>query len=733
MCNDSPIVDDVESEEYNKDKVVDRFIQEMGGYQERFQTNNVMVTMGDDFWYQNALVTFKHVDDLIKYVNEKNGTNGMTVFYSTPSCYLKSLHSSNKTWTTKTDDFFPYATDKNSFVVGYFSSRPATKLHERKASSLLQPCKQLQVMADLTDQESHMKVNSLKEAVGVMQHHDAITGTEKQHVANDYARIMDKGEVKCRNLMGQALGKLVRKDESQPVPVITFCPALNVSECPATESKDKIAILIYNPLAKGIKERIPIPWSNEAFSLKDADGKEMQADLIVLSEHIKKIAGRFGNTTHEISFETKLPPLGFATVFLERKKGQTDKDHIRAEKDVPKDYLLEGKGFQLLFQDSGKIKGVKLSSSGKIVDLSQSFRYYKAAGGSSAYVFRPDSSESYAIEESFSAKVIEGKLVTEVHQIFSPWMTQIIRVSPDSRFIDFDWVVGPVEDKDDVSREVIVRFTSSLKNNKTFYTDANGRQIMKRIIDHRETWKYNRTEEPVSGNYYPVVTRMFLRDEKEKLQMTLFNDRGQGGSSLAEGSLELMIHRRLLHDGVAGEPLNELGYNNTAGLVVRGKHRLLIDSIEESEKVHPEASVDMFLTPQLAFMEYDKNYPYRSHHSGMKPLPPNIHLLTLEQWTQPNSILVRLEHVYSSSVRGDLSSGVKVPLKDLFPFIGLQSAVEMTLSGNQPLTRASRLEWKTIDSDEKSGAGYLPSLNQTDFTLELKPMEIRTLMLTVSR
>lgn len=30
----------------------------------------------------------------------------------------------------------------------------------------------------------------LKEAMGIMQHHDAITGTEKQHVAQDYARIL---------------------------------------------------------------------------------------------------------------------------------------------------------------------------------------------------------------------------------------------------------------------------------------------------------------------------------------------------------------------------------------------------------------------------------------------------------------------------------------------------------------------------------------------------------------
>lgn len=32
----------------------------------------------------------------------------------------------------------------------------------------------------------------LRETMGVMQHHDAITGTEKQAVANDYARLLTR-------------------------------------------------------------------------------------------------------------------------------------------------------------------------------------------------------------------------------------------------------------------------------------------------------------------------------------------------------------------------------------------------------------------------------------------------------------------------------------------------------------------------------------------------------------
>jgi lysosomal alpha-mannosidase len=33
--------------------------------------------------------------------------------------------------------------------------------------------------------------------MGIMQHHDAITGTERQEVASDYARILNEGFSKC--------------------------------------------------------------------------------------------------------------------------------------------------------------------------------------------------------------------------------------------------------------------------------------------------------------------------------------------------------------------------------------------------------------------------------------------------------------------------------------------------------------------------------------------------------
>lgn len=70
-------------------------------------------------------------------------------------------------WTVKEDDFFPYASDpyaywtgnmvrvyalqnwKYNYTIGYFTSRPALKFYARKMNSLLQICKQVEMMGEV--------------------------------------------------------------------------------------------------------------------------------------------------------------------------------------------------------------------------------------------------------------------------------------------------------------------------------------------------------------------------------------------------------------------------------------------------------------------------------------------------------------------------------------------------------------------------------------------------------
>jgi hypothetical protein len=53
------------------------------------------------------------------------------------------LNKAGKEWSSKTDDFFPYASVPFQYWTGYYTSRPALKRYERYANNILQVTRQL--------------------------------------------------------------------------------------------------------------------------------------------------------------------------------------------------------------------------------------------------------------------------------------------------------------------------------------------------------------------------------------------------------------------------------------------------------------------------------------------------------------------------------------------------------------------------------------------------------------
>lgn len=93
---------------------------------------------------------------------------------------------------------------------------------------------------------------------------------------------------------------------------------------------------------------------------------------------------------------------------------------------------------------------------------------------------------------------------------------------------------------DKIGRDVIVTWKSfDIDNNKTFYTDSNGLEMQKRILNFKESYNFS-TFEQISGNYYPINSAIAIVDSKSQLQMTVLNDRSQGGAALEKGKIELM-------------------------------------------------------------------------------------------------------------------------------------------------------------------------------------------------
>lgn len=89
--------------------------------------------------------------------------------------------------------------------------------------------------------------------------------------------------------------------------------------------------------------------------------------------------------------------------------------------------------------------------------------------------------------------------------------------------------------------EVISRFTTDLNSKSTFFTDSNGRETMTRVRNYRPTWKLKLDSQRIACNYYPVTSKISIRDDDRNLEAAILTDRAQGGSSLSDGQIELMV------------------------------------------------------------------------------------------------------------------------------------------------------------------------------------------------
>ena len=71
----------------------------------------------------------------------------------------------------------------------------------------------------------------------------------------------------------------------------------------------------------------------------------------------------------------------------------------------------------------------------------------------------------------------------------------------------------------------MLRYASDLQSGRELFTDANGREMQRRLRDERPTWRLNATE-AIAGNFYPITAAAYIGDEARTL--TVHTDRAQG-------------------------------------------------------------------------------------------------------------------------------------------------------------------------------------------------------------
>ncbi|PSN38675.1 hypothetical protein C0J52_08895 [Blattella germanica] len=474
-----------------------------------------------------------------------------------------------------------------------------------------------------------------------------------------------------RKLMGNESGDLNLKS----------CMYLNISKCEVTENETNFVVTVYNPLSRNISHYVRFPVKPGQYEIKNSQGIEVKLQLVPIPDSVLDIPGK-GDTDAKLDLVFRaenIPPMGYHSYYVSLIN--TSSIPVKPSEDL---FIGSEETILLTLNDnSGLVR--KVISRDVIIPLKQNFLYY-TGWNSGAYVFGPDTEELKPVSKFATAVVYKGDLVDEIHQTYSNWATQYVLsclVYNNSNITNYD-IISSVHNYQTRNRINICQDKSkytltqnNLETNAVFYTDSNGRELLKRQRNSRPTWNVT-LDDRVSGNYYPVTSRIVIRDAYNGNEVAILNDRSQGGSSINNGEIELMIYRRTNYDDGFGvnEPLNEYAYGKP-----------------------------------LVFAGLTRN------------LPSNIHILTLEPWKE-NELLLRLEHIMEKDEDPEQSK----PLQDLFNTFTITEIHETNLAGNQWKEDMNRLVWKTGTDRMKSSKPLHKGPIVT-----LKPMDILTYVIKVQR
>eukprot|EP01117_Protostelium_nocturnum_P009283 TRINITY_DN3325_c0_g2_i1.p1 TRINITY_DN3325_c0_g2~~TRINITY_DN3325_c0_g2_i1.p1 ORF type:complete len:559 (-),score=163.49 TRINITY_DN3325_c0_g2_i1:736-2412(-) len=510
-------------------------------------------------------------------------------------------------------------------------------------------------------QEIVEKIAVMDDAYGIVQHHDAIAGTEKQHVAEDYAVRLAMGQASVQTVISELINqKLGGKTQ------FSFCPLLNESKCEATTSDaGDISIVFYNPIGWTRNEFIRIPINSPNWKVFDYNSLPIDSQII-------KSKGL------ELLFRATIPPLGYSTYFLRKssKRSFELSNRFRGELNIENDI------WALTFSPStGLLSSITNKSSKKSYPITQNYFWYQSSVGdkqnsqaSGAYIFRPNG--FFPVSKSPIVNVFtNGSLVQEVNQRFSPWLSQSIRLYKSQELIEFRTTVNAIDVSDGIGKEVITRFSTGLQTQGKWFTDSQGIEMIERIRDKRP-WPVPNITEPISWNYVPMNDAAFISDGSTKL--TVITDRSRGCASLRDGEIESMIQRRTLRDdrrGV-GEPLNGTETVTTSQWIS-------FNSAGNAPKLQRTQALLRNNPPIILFSRDNQDWSKKKlYWSALnRDIPDTLRILNLRTLSD-GSVLFRIHHLYSKE---ESASSVQIDIQNLFSEKKISSIQEVSLSANRIL------------------------------------------------
>jgi Glycosyl hydrolases family 38 N-terminal domain/Glycosyl hydrolases family 38 C-terminal domain/Alpha mannosidase middle domain len=682
----------------------------------------IMISISRDFGWKDIDQLYANLDELIR---RANAGGQVELSYATPAEHAMARATEDVPWPVQQGDLFPYSDCKGCYWSGYFSTRPSTKRLVREASGLLAISRQLELLSRgiLSGKEPSPAIHELARAVALMQHHDAITGTDMAHVNEDYRRIVTSAMNAARAIMTTAFNTLVH--DNTDVPGFSMCEAANETMCGSSVTlSDKLApftVVAYSALPRKRDAFIEVPLGLSAASrswtaVSLSSGKRLPVQVLHLRNDTRALQDYLLSVhAHEAAlkadavavFHSHIPGMGFETWSLEPDSTLTttltacEAFPANCSDDGQKVLVTNGL-IELTFDRSlGGLSFVEVVGGAKL-NVSVSLRRYihqRDTGvlpwylrPSGHYSFHPagESQQLTSPGEAADLHVTSGPLLTEVTHRFCAFGSLTFRLLRGAKTVDVEWTVGPLPS----AQDIILLFETSMETKGVFWTDSNGRPYVKRERGTRSTFVPATLQpphaNPIARDYYPTTVGAYIEDSATHEQLSVLTDRAQGCASVEDGSLEFMLHREAeagdelgnpetLHERLGGQPI-----------IVRGKSVLAVTRISDGPRTRREVAAFVYHAPLIAFAPAAPNSVKQSTASLLaRDLAPQVDVLKFGAGNIRNSVDLRVAHMFDDGECDTLSKPVQI---DLTSFGGLKAAdVVETMVTGVPANAVSQL------------------------------------------
>eukprot|EP01133_Synstelium_polycarpum_P019508 gene19508-23370_t len=679
-----------------------------------YRHQNLLVPFGNDFRYQQAFLEFGNMDKLIAHINA-NKTFGVNIQYATLSEYFEAVEAETKESefpTLNGQDYYTYTmclgVDYQNYNTcvnywsGYFSSYPLLKQTIRQSDSILRTAETLYSIATATNRKKKFAFDAgqafdalafHRNVSGILTHHDAVTGTAKEYVRDNYFDMLYQAQNQTLDIMPGLVGYVLANESMELDYQFSdlLLAGMTIGQV--------VVVSFTNSLAWNRVEYVRVPVGVQNYAIYDSLNKPIVSQIVQrLDKH-----GEW-----ELYFEVSVPALGVASYFvscvgLDHNEiwqssvfGEAIPAHISEPQSIAASKLVGGveisignNDFSLVFRPNydnhGVLELAGFSSGSTTTPFSQTLIEYESLSDD-CYKFRPRGYPTPLEATSAQFYLTEGPIVQMVTVVYSNNATQLFSVynetsassgsgAQSTQFFDLESTVSVGGD-----HEIAMRFATPIDNAKTFYT-SNGIEMIQR------TWQekfYDSFEwSLIAGNFYPSINTAKIQDSD--LELAVLLPQSMGASSQANGTLEfLMIRRSNYTQWSINEKLDDTSVTSIRARVLLGTPASVENLRTPHSLVHENPMIPMF-----APVKGDVIAEYLAQHNTVfaplngQQMAQNLHLLSLtRQWENSQDAILRLMNIYERNQAQEFSEPTTVEFSALFSSYNVTNVLGTTMTGN---------------------------------------------------